>query len=306
MAYTKIVLATEVLASELPDDPYLANRLINYFPTALRERYADAIKEHRLSREIITTVVVNRFVNASGITCFHRLSTETGAGAADVIRAHIAAREIFGAHAHEARIVELDHKIDASMQTALRIEIRTLTERATRWLVNNRRRPVDITSAVDQFRDGVRAVQEALPELMTGRDREHYDKRLKAYQAAGVPEGSGQCHRGAAVGLRCADHRADRGGRPARRPGGRRRPLRAGPSIWDWTGCWPGSSNCHATTAGRRWRAPLCATTCTRCAFPTGRRSAGHDRRGRERPRNRWPCGRRPPRRCRTRSARCG
>ena len=204
MAYTKIVLATEVLASELPDDPYLANRLINYFPTALRERYADAIKQHRLSREIITTVVVNRFVNASGITCFHRLSTETGAGAADVIRAHIAAREIFGAHAHEARIVELDHVIDASMQTALRIEIRTLTERATRWLVNNRRRPVDITSAVDQFRDGVRAVQEALPELMTGRDREQYDKRLKAYQAAGVPRGSGQCHRGPAVGLRRA------------------------------------------------------------------------------------------------------
>ena len=187
MAYTKIVLATEVLASELPDDPYLANRLINYFPTALRKRYADAIKQHRLSREIITTVVVNRFVNASGITCFHRLSTETGAGAADVIRAHIAAREIFGAHAHEARIVKLDHVVDASMQTALRIEIRTLTERATRWLVNNRRRPVDITSAVGQFRDGVRAVQEALPELMTGRDREHYDKRLKAYQDAGVP-----------------------------------------------------------------------------------------------------------------------
>ena len=33
-----------MLASELPDDPYLANRLINYFPTALRERYADAIR----------------------------------------------------------------------------------------------------------------------------------------------------------------------------------------------------------------------------------------------------------------------
>ena len=44
MAYTKIMLAREVLASDLPDDPYLADRLINYFPTALRERYADAIR----------------------------------------------------------------------------------------------------------------------------------------------------------------------------------------------------------------------------------------------------------------------
>ena len=60
MAYTKIVLADEVLASDLPDDPYLADRLVNYFPTPLRERYADAMPEHRLSREIITTVVVNQ------------------------------------------------------------------------------------------------------------------------------------------------------------------------------------------------------------------------------------------------------
>ena len=82
MAYTKIVLEDEILASDLPDDPYLADRLINYFPSQLRERYADRMPEHRLHREIITTVVVNRFVNSSGITCFHRLSSETGAEAA--------------------------------------------------------------------------------------------------------------------------------------------------------------------------------------------------------------------------------
>ena len=188
MAYTKIVLKTEILASDLPDDPYLANRLINYFPTALRERYAEAIRGHRLSREIITTVVVNRFVNASGITCFHRLSSETGASAADVIRAHIAAREIFGAHEHEAKIIALDHQVDARVQTALRVEVRTLIERATRWLVNNRRRPVAITPAVEQFTAGVRTVQQALPTLLASRDKETYDKRMRGYVSAGVPE----------------------------------------------------------------------------------------------------------------------
>jgi glutamate dehydrogenase len=188
MAYTKIVLKTEILASDLPDDPYLADRLINYFPTALRERYAEAIRAHRLSREIITTVVVNRFVNASGITCFHRLSSETGASAADVIRAHIAAREIFGAHEHEAKIVALDHQVDAQVQTALRIEVRTLIERATRWLVNNRRRPVAITPAVEQFTAGVRTVQQALPSMLASREKETYDKRMRSYVGAGVPE----------------------------------------------------------------------------------------------------------------------
>ena len=149
LAYTKIVLEDEILASNLPDDDYLADRLIGYFPSQLRERYADRMPEHRLHREIISTVVVNQFVNTSGITCFHRLSGETGAKAPDVIRAQIAARAIFGADALDRGIGTLDHQIDAQAQTVLRMEVRTLIERATRWLVNNRRRPVDIGAAVE-------------------------------------------------------------------------------------------------------------------------------------------------------------
>ena len=34
MAYTKIVLAGEVLTSDLPDDPYLADRLDRLLPDA--------------------------------------------------------------------------------------------------------------------------------------------------------------------------------------------------------------------------------------------------------------------------------
>ena len=36
LAYTKIVLTDEVAGTELPDDPYLADRLVDYFPPALR------------------------------------------------------------------------------------------------------------------------------------------------------------------------------------------------------------------------------------------------------------------------------
>ncbi len=188
MAYTKIVLEDEILASDLPDDSYLADRLINYFPTQMRERYAEQMPKHRLSREIVSTVVVNQFVNSSGITCFHRLSSETGAGAADVIRAQIAARAIFGADDMDQAIRSLDHQIDAQAQTVLRMEVRTLIERATRWLINNRSRPIDIGAAVGQFADGVQTVEHALPTLLTGRDAEALAHRLKIYRSAGVPD----------------------------------------------------------------------------------------------------------------------
>jgi glutamate dehydrogenase len=188
MAYTKIVLEDEILGSDLPDDPYLSDRLISYFPTAMRERYAAVMPAHRLRREIITTMVVNQFVDASGITCFHRLSAETGASAADVIRAQIAARTIFDVDQHERAIRDLDHRVDSQVQMTLRMEVRTLVERATRWLINNYQRPLDISTAVHQMSSGVRQVQEALPTVLQGRDHDAYEKRLQSYRTAGVPD----------------------------------------------------------------------------------------------------------------------
>lgn len=68
------------------------------------------------------------------------------------------------------------------------MEVRTLVERATRWLINNRHHPIDIGAAVTEFSDGARAVRRALPNILTGRDRDALEQRLKGYQAAGVPE----------------------------------------------------------------------------------------------------------------------
>nr|WP_294696267.1 NAD-glutamate dehydrogenase [uncultured Friedmanniella sp.] len=187
LAYTKIVLEGEVERSDLPDNPYLARDLVDYFPRPLHERYGEQMRRHRLHREIITTVAVNRFVDTAGITCFHRLSAESGAGPAEVISAHTAARAVFGAAELDEAIAALDYRIDAEVQTRLRLEVRTLVERATRWLLNRRRR-VDIQQVVDELAEGVTAIRAALPELLPGREQEALAERLAAYRAAGVPD----------------------------------------------------------------------------------------------------------------------
>ena len=230
MSYTKIMLAREVLSSDLPDDPHLADRLVRYFPTPLRERYGEAIREHRLSREIITTVLVNDFVNKAGITCLHRLSAETGASVADLIRANVAARTIFGAADTEAAIVALDHQIPASAQTDLRIEVRTLVERATRWLVNNRRRPIDISAAEDFYAKPVADLMDAAePADRPGRGGVRQGPeavhRRRGARGPGHPGG------GAAVPVRGPDHRADRRSGPGRGGGGGQRALHARPTT---------------------------------------------------------------------------
>jgi len=188
MAWTKIVLADELLGSDLPDDPYLLEDLEGYFPTRMRPEHLAAIEEHPLRREIIVTQVVNDLVNGAGMTFWPRLQGETGASAAELTRANFVAREIFGSLELRDELRALDNKIPAERQTRMRIEMRTLVERASRWLVSNRRPPIDSRTTVEHFRGPVQAVMGQLPQIMSGRELEAFEGRLERLTSKGVPE----------------------------------------------------------------------------------------------------------------------
>ncbi|WP_432558278.1 NAD-glutamate dehydrogenase [Granulicoccus sp. GXG6511] len=188
LSYTKIWLEQELLASDLPDDPYLEDRLIQYFPEPLRERFADQMRHHRLHREIITTVAVNRFVNSSGATTGMRLCTETGAKIAEVVRAQLAARSIFRVGVHEDQSAALDNAIDASVQTRIRLDLRNLVERTTRWLLRHRESPLDVQATIDEFVDDVQEIKGHLSEWLGAKAQEELGERMAEYAEAGVPE----------------------------------------------------------------------------------------------------------------------
>ena len=186
LAYTKIYLSEQVLASDLPDDPYLADRLIHYFPKELQRRYAADMPRHRLAREIITTVAVNRFVDSQGITAYHRLHNETNAAVTEVIRAQLAARSIYQVGRSEIELGRADG-LTAQVVTELRVALRRMVERATRWLLASRRGPLDIVAATAQFTDGVREVRAGLGSLLTPRQAANATQHIDRMTAAGVP-----------------------------------------------------------------------------------------------------------------------
>ena len=95
MAYGKIFLYTQLVDSDLPDDPYLVHDLERYFPAPLPERFAEHIGHHRLRRELIATIVANQLVDRAGMTFAFRLAEETGAEAPQLARAYAVAREVF-------------------------------------------------------------------------------------------------------------------------------------------------------------------------------------------------------------------
>ncbi|MEU0690626.1 NAD-glutamate dehydrogenase [Streptomyces uncialis] len=188
MAYTKITAAEELIGTGLPDEPYLRKLLLAYFPAALRERFPEQIDTHALRREIITTILVNDTVNTGGSTFLHRLREESGASLEEIVRAQLAAREIFGLNAVWDAVEALDTVVAADVLTQVRLHSRRLVERGTRWLLNNRHQPLELAETIGFFSDGVREVWADLPKLLRGADLEWYQRICDELTGAGVPD----------------------------------------------------------------------------------------------------------------------
>jgi glutamate dehydrogenase len=187
LAYSKIWLTHHLLASDVPEDPYLSSELVRYFPAPVQERFARQISQHRLRREIITTATTNSLVNRMGPAFVPRAQEDTGAEPAQIARAYTAAREIFDMRKTWAEIEALDTKVPAKLQYSMSFQTGRLLRHVTYWLLAHRKRELQVDAAVAEFRKGVRQLESEAIDFLTGADRERFEKVRKEHIEAGVP-----------------------------------------------------------------------------------------------------------------------
>jgi glutamate dehydrogenase len=189
LAYSKIWLTNHLLASNVPEDPYLSNELVRYFPEPIQEKFAKQIAQHRLRREIITTATTNSLVNRMGPAFVPRAQEDTGAQPAQIARAYTAAREIFDMRNTWAQIEALDTKVPAKLQYSMAFQTARLVRHATYWLLTHRRKGLQVDAAVAEFRKGVRQLEAEIVNVLSGSDRERFEKVRQEHVAAGVANG---------------------------------------------------------------------------------------------------------------------
>ena len=183
LAWTKIALCDAVLATDLPEDPFVADRLVGYFPPLLRERFAERMPTHRLHREIITTEAVNRFVDSQGITAYYRLHLQTGADIAQVIRCQLAARSVFGLGRVETDLTHLG--LDAVRTAKIRFALTDLAMHATRWFLNHGGAD-DIAGTIETYRPGVATLVEKLSERLLGDSADAWQEKVDEVTELGL------------------------------------------------------------------------------------------------------------------------
>ncbi len=188
VAYAKIGLTEDLVASSLPDDPWFSRTLRSYFPHRVVERYGDRLESHPLHREIITTCLVNEMVNRGGITFAFRCEEETGADAEQVARAYTVCREVFGLRDFVSAVEALDNRVETEVQTGLYLAFRRLLDRSVRWFLQTRPGRLDIGAEIARFAPVVAALEPRLPDLLVGGEHKTLQEDAQALVRQGVPE----------------------------------------------------------------------------------------------------------------------
>jgi glutamate dehydrogenase len=188
VSYAKLWAYEEILDSDVPDDPYLFDDLVNYFPTPLRKTYRDDIANHRLRREIIATRLTNNMINRMGGSFVNEVGEKTGKGVAEIARAWYIAHEIFDMQALWSEIESLDNKVPAETQTSMLMDTHHLLEWVTLWFLRNGEPGLNIGDHCRSFRDGMRELASNLSSTLPSHYVDDMKNRGKPYTDHGVPE----------------------------------------------------------------------------------------------------------------------
>ena len=190
LAYAKMTLYDELLASDLPDDPYLLQDLIKYFPRPLRKRFAEQIAQHRLRREITATLVANSLVNRGLGEFVGELVDQTGRSAASVARAYVdRPRRLRAGAAVRRSSSRSPTAVGANYQITLLGAARQAIMRGTEWFLRNAPSPIDIRTTVERFTPGIASLLENLELVLPEASCARFAQAAEQHRERGIEAG---------------------------------------------------------------------------------------------------------------------
>lgn len=189
LSYSKIYITNELLKSKVPDQETYYPILKDSFPPIIAKRFAQALHEHPLRREIIATQLSNQIINCVGITFFSRMQLETGASIPEIAEAYRIATQVYRTEELSTLINSLDFNIAIDIQQELQHHIRQLLNLATRWFLRNKRLNTMDQSTILEFTRAIKKLEHWIPRLMVGLTKDYMNKIIDQFTALGIAEG---------------------------------------------------------------------------------------------------------------------
>ncbi len=177
LAYSKMEIYNQILASDLVNDPYFTQDLMNYFPKLMQQKFSDEIINHQLRKEIIATEIINFIVNKIGITFVSQICLDSGFAVVDVVKSFIIACESFNIKSLWQEIEKLDGKIDFSQQVKMFVSANKLLEYSLSWLLRNQTSGT-IAEKISDYRKVIEELTLILPDVLPSNLKQDLDKKI--------------------------------------------------------------------------------------------------------------------------------
>ena len=164
-SYAKIALLHDLLASAVPDDPYMRFMLVDYFSPALQTAYRAEIEAHRLGREIIATTLTNGLINRLGPAIPLLLAEEAARPITETAYAFMAARSVFGLSELWARIDALDGVVAGEVQLDIYARVQSVLRSAVAYFLRSGATARDLTGVISHHKGALGELITALPTV---------------------------------------------------------------------------------------------------------------------------------------------
>ena len=187
LAYSKMAYYEAILASDVPDDPFVQHRLNGYFPAVLADRFAEEIRSHRLRREIIATVIAGSISDHVGPGIGFRVREEVGSDIAGVARAYIVVSEVFETDGLWRQIEGLDNQVLAAVQIEMLASVAGFLEQTLTAVLRSYKDRLHMEVLCGRYHDGVAELAGAMPKPLAANDKREFDRRVRHLTRAGVP-----------------------------------------------------------------------------------------------------------------------
>ncbi|MDR3507169.1 MAG: NAD-glutamate dehydrogenase [Caulobacteraceae bacterium] len=190
MAYGKLDLFDEIIASHAPDDPHFLGALSHYFPAPLAG-YQDEMKRHRLRREIIATVIGNEMINVCGPTFPGRLKQAVRCDTSALVVGYAAAREIVRFDETWDAVCQLDGQIPADAQTRLFLDLAGVLRGQTFWMAQRaalQGGDISVKRLIDLYRPAADALRKDLVGVLSTFEQRRLARTVRGMVKDGAPE----------------------------------------------------------------------------------------------------------------------
>ncbi|MER7455649.1 NAD-glutamate dehydrogenase [Micromonospora sp. NPDC126480] len=171
-------LRADLATGQFTQEAWATAILAEYFPRPALESSTE-ILSHPLRREIVATEVAREVVDRGGLSFIQRLRLETSSRVEDIVRAYVAAREIYDLSSLWGQADEAEEITDRDLQQAVHVRTSRLLQRVARWLLVNRHSPIDVSAEVHKLRAPVRDLLVSLDAVSSEPRRARRQKEVE-------------------------------------------------------------------------------------------------------------------------------